>query len=385
MTLAKTPRSQRALTLRDSPGGLYVLARPWSQCTLLLHYPIAMLGIDRQVLRAAWTVFLFALVLVTIYEISHTLVIFVLALFLAHLLSPVVELMHRVFPRSLSKGVALALVYLVLLGALGSIVFFVGSRIGEEAANLASRLPDAIKEDPLARLPLPVWLEPAREKVNQIVRARMEELNQNILPILSGAGRQILTGIGSVLSLILVPILSFFFLKDGRTMRGAVVQLFDARSQVLVNEILVDLHDLLAQYIRALVLLSTATFVSHTAFLSAVGVPYAILLAGIAAMLEFIPVVGPLTGATVIVLVSAFSGYPHLLWLVGFLLIYRIFQDYVLNPYLMSAGVELHPVLVLFGVVAGEQVAGIPGMFFSVPLMAALRVVLIRVRKQHGV
>ncbi len=344
-----------------------------------------MLGIDRRVLRTAWTLFLFVLVLVTIYEISHTLVIFVLALFLAHLLSPVLELMHRIFPRSLSKGVALALVYLVLLGALGSVVFLVGSRIGEEAAGLATQLPDAIKGDPLARLPLPAWLEPAREKVNTVVRARMEELDQNILPIMSDAGKQILTGIGSALSLILVPILSFFFLKDGRAMRGAIVQLFDSRSQVLVNEILVDLHDLLAQYIRALVLLSIATFLSHTAVLSAMGVPYSILLAGIAAMLEFIPVVGPFTGACVMLLVSAFGGYPHLSWLVGFLLVYRIFQDYVLNPYLMSAGVELHPVLVLFGVVAGEQVAGIPGMFFSVPLMAALRVVLIRVRKLHRV
>lgn len=342
-----------------------------------------MLGIDRRVLSAAWTLFLFVLVLVTIYEISHTLVILVLALFLAHLLSPVLEMMHRVFPRGLSKGVALALVYLTLLGVLGSILFLVGSRIGEEAAGLASQLPAAIKEDPLARLPLPTWLEPAREKVTQVVRTRMEELDTNILPILSGAGKQILTGIGSLLSFILVPILSFFFLKDGRTMRGAVVHLFDSRSQVLVNEILVDLHDLLAQYIRALVLLSAAAFVSHTAFLSAVGVPYAILLAGIAAMLEFIPVVGPFVAACVIILVSAFSGYPHLLWLVAFLVVYRVFQDYMLNPYLMSAGVELHPVLVLFGVMAGEELAGIPGMFFSVPLMAALRVVLIRIRKRH--
>jgi predicted PurR-regulated permease PerM len=342
-----------------------------------------MLGIDRRVLSGVWTVFLFVLVLVTIYEISHTLVIFVLALFLAHLLSPVVEMLHRFFPRGLSRGLALALVYLALLGVLASTIFLVGSRIGEEAAGLARRLPDAIKADPLARLPLPEWLEPAREKVNQVVRARMEDLSNNILPILSDTGRQILTGIGSALSLILVPILSFFFLKDGVAMRGAIVHLFDSRSQVLVNEILVDLHDLLAQYIRALVLLSIATFLSFTVVLSVMGVPYALLLAGIAAMLELIPVVGPLTAGAVIVLVSAFSGYPHLLWLVVFLLVYRIFQDYVLNPYLMSAGVELHPALVLFGVVAGEQVAGIPGMFFSVPLMAALRVVLIRVGKQH--
>lgn len=343
-----------------------------------------MLGIDRRVLSGVWTVFLFALVVLTLYQISHTLVLFVLALFLAHLLSPIVEAVHRVFPRGLSRGLALALVYLTLIAGLGAATFFVGARIGEQATSLASRLPEAIKQDPLARLPLPAWLEPARERLNQVLRDRMEKLQTDVLPMLGDAGRHILTGLGSVLSLILVPILSFFFLKDGRAMRGSIVELFNVRSQVMVNEILVDLQDLFAQYIRALVLLSLATFISYTTFLSAIGAPYPLLLAGISAMLEFIPVAGPLTGMVVIILVSVLSGFSHLIWLILFLGAYRIFQDYILNPYLMSAGVELHPVLVLFGVVAGEQIAGIPGMFFSVPLMAALRVVVTRIRKQYG-
>ena len=64
-----------------------------------------------------------------------------------------------------------------------------------------------------------------------------------------------------------------------------------------------------------------------------------------------------------------------------FLIVYRLFQDYVLSPYLLSSGVELHPLLVLFGVLAGEQVAGIPGMFFSVPVIAALRIIVVRMMR----
>jgi len=69
------------------------------------------------------------------------------------------------------------------------------------------------------------------------------------------------------------------------------------------------------------------------------------------------------------------------LWVVVILIVYRLFQDYVLSPFLMSSGVELHPLLVLFGVLAGEQVAGIPGMFFSVPVIAGLRIIVIRMRR----
>jgi predicted PurR-regulated permease PerM len=64
-----------------------------------------------------------------------------------------------------------------------------------------------------------------------------------------------------------------------------------------------------------------------------------------------------------------------------FLLAYRMFQDYVLSPYLMGSGVELHPLLVLFGVFAGAEVAGIPGTFLSVPVIALIRIVYIRIRK----
>jgi predicted PurR-regulated permease PerM len=79
--------------------------------------------------------------------------------------------------------------------------------------------------------------------------------------------------------------------------------------------------------------------------------------------------------------VTGFTGYPHLLWFVIFWPCYRLFQDYVLSPYLMSSGVEVPPLLVLFGVLAGEQVAGVPGMFFSVPVIATLRVIYVQARK----
>ena len=147
---------------------------------------------------------------------------------------------------------------------------------------------------------------------------------------------------------------------------------------MLLDEILDDVHLLLGHYIRALVILACATFVSYTLFLQGSGGQYAVLLGGIAGLLEFIPVVGPLAAAVVIIVVEAFSGYTHGIAVIIFILCYRMFQDYVLSPYLMGAGVELHPLLVLFGVFAGEQIAGVPGMFFSVPVIAILRVVYVR-------
>lgn len=91
--------------------------------------------------------------------------------------------------------------------------------------------------------------------------------------------------------------------------------------------------------------------------------------------LEFIPMVGPFVGAVVILLVSLVSGSDHLLVIFLFLALFRTFQDYVVSPHLMSSEMQLHPLMVIFGVLAGASIAGVPGSFLSVPVMAALRIV----------
>jgi predicted PurR-regulated permease PerM len=343
-----------------------------------------MIGIDRPALKIVWTVFLFALIVALVYGIRHTLMIFALALFFSHLLAPVVAFFERTVHVRVPRVAILVLVYVGLLAAIVLAIISIGSRIGEEAASLAARLLEAMKQpDPLGNLPMPAWLEFERPRLAVFLRDRLSDLGEHVLPILSSAGAQILSGIGNVLSAILIPILSFFFLKDGAAIRKGIIESFSHANQPVVNEIFVDLHLLLAQYVRALVLLAIAAFLFYTGFLSLASVPYAILLAGIAAIFEFIPVVGPLTASAAILLVAAFTGYPHLLWIATFLVCYRIFQDYVLSPFLMSAGVEIHPLLILFGVLAGEQIAGVPGMFFSAPVIAALRVFYVRLRRQR--
>jgi predicted PurR-regulated permease PerM len=75
--------------------------------------------------------------------------------------------------------------------------------------------------------------------------------------------------------------------------------------------------------------------------------------------------------------------YAHPLWVLIFLGCYRLFQDYVLSPNLMAAGVQLHPLLVIFGVFAGAQIGGVAGVFLSIPVLAMARIVIRRIRKQR--
>jgi len=132
---------------------------------------------------------------------------------------------------------------------------------------------------------------------------------------------------------------------------------------------------------RSLVLLCFSVLIVFSIVLSTVGVKYAIILAVISAALEFIPMVGPLASGVIIVMVSDVTEYHHLGLLIAFLFVFRIMQDYMLSPLLMRHSMQLHPLLVVFGAFAGAEIAGVGGVFLSVPLLALSRMAFYEFRK----
>ncbi len=339
------------------------------------------LGLDARAARISWTVILIAGILVTLYLVRRTLLIFVLAILLAYLIAPLVNLVDRLCGPRVPRIVALAGVYIAIIATLSILVSTVGGRIGEEAGNLALKFPEYLKNP---RLPIPDWLESQRDSVTKWVTEEIVRQTEEIGPMLQHASGEVLAVAGNLVFVVIVPILSFFFLKDAGALRELMLeQVTAAPRRALLEQILDDVHGLLVVYVRALVLLSIATFVSYGIFLGAIGAPYPAILALVAAVFEFIPAAGPLLASVTILLVTGFAGFQHLGWIVVFLIVYRLAQDYGLQPLLFSAGVELPPLAIVFGVLAGEQMAGIPGMFLSVPVLAILRVILVQYRRHR--
>jgi len=181
--------------------------------------------------------------------------------------------------------------------------------------------------------------------------------------------------------LVVVPLLSIFFLKDGRAFSEVLLALVQSRPQrELLQGVLSDLNQMLAHFIRAQLTLAALTFVMYSAALATMRMPYALALGALGGLLEFIPVLGPLVAAVIIVGVALLMGYKHWLVLILVLGIWRLIQDYVSSPRIMGQSMELHPLAAIFGVMAGGEVAGILGIFLSIPVMASLRIVFRRWR-----
>jgi predicted PurR-regulated permease PerM len=185
-----------------------------------------------------------------------------------------------------------------------------------------------------------------------------EEILENharILSMLPQLGKGLRFAEHDMLNLFIIPILSFFMLKDGRRIRDGLLAMVPDRRQAVEN-ILDNAHTLMLRYMRGLltlcltvlicfsavlanvgvtpivVLWCLTVLICFSAVLSLMGVHYSLLLALLASPLEFVPVVGPLTSSAVIIGVSAFNKYPHIPALIAFLILYRLFQDYVISP-----------------------------------------------------
>jgi predicted PurR-regulated permease PerM len=175
--------------------------------------------------------------------------------------------------------------------------------------------------------------------------------------------------------------LSIFFLKDGHTFSEVLLNSVQSRPQrELLQGVLSDLNQMLAHFIRAQLTLAALTLVMYTAVLTVMRMPYALVLGTVGGLLEFIPVLGPLVAAVIIVSVALLMGFQHWLALVIFLGCWRLIQDYITSPRIMGQSMELHPLAAIFGVMAGGEVAGILGIFLSIPVMASLRIVFRRWR-----
>lgn len=339
-----------------------------------------MLGIDARAARYTWTAAFILLLLWLVYLVRGTLFVFIVALLFAYLLSPLVNVIDRFLPGRGTRTLALAIAYVIFIAALFVAVMQIGSRIVEQANSLAKSMPPLLAKFEQPNASVAPAVNSFKAQVLAKVQEQISKNSGDIIASLPRAGAKILSVASNLIYVVIVPILGFFFLKDGRAIRQDFLGLIeDVPWRTEMDEFLADVNLLLAHYMRAILVLSLATFTAYSIFFTILGIPYSILLAALAATLEIIPTVGPLSAAVIITIVTAASGGPVVSALV-FLVVYRVFQDYVLSPQLMRAGIQMHPLLVLFGVFAGAEVAGIPGAFLSVPVLALLRIVYRRIR-----
>jgi predicted PurR-regulated permease PerM len=341
-----------------------------------------MFFVDLRTAKVVWTIIVCVGALALVYLLRKPIFLLVFSVFFAYLILPLVVFVERRLPRRFARPLAIALVYVALLLAVVAIGVGIGPRLTDDVTVLARKAPDMAQQVASGRFIGTILLKRGWDtsRVAQVEGAVRSHAGQ-IIDYVQGAVGTAARWLVGAWVIVLVPVFAFFILKDGDRAHQVVDELIEEpQRRQLWRDIGQDLSLLLGRYVRALLALSMITFVAWSVVFLVAGVPYSVGLAAIGGVLELLPIVGPLTAGVVVVTVALFSGYAHPWLLVAFWLAWRAIQDYVTSPLVMRHGVEMHPAVVIFGVIAGGEIGGPVGMFLSVPVIAALRILWRRIR-----
>lgn len=329
---------------------------------------------DKKTAQALFTALVFALALMFLYVAWRAIITFLFAIFFAYILEAPVSRLQGWLKGS--RPLAIAVVYVIFIGVLVFTVALVGPPVIEEAQKLAQQAPELGQK--ITSGSLVKQLADKHGWNSTVVDWIKEYLEKHKGEIIATTQNFIFRAVKTIQGmwwLILVPILAIFFLKDGHKLSQRFINsVEDPRSRQMVAETVEEMNLMLGQFIRAQLTLAGLAMVVVTGILWMMRVPYAFALGPAAGAMEFIPVVGPAVGGVVVLAVALLSGYSHMWILLVFLLLWRSIQDYVTSPRILGNTLELHPLTVLFGVLAGGEVAGVIGVFLSIPVLATLRI-----------
>ncbi len=319
--------------------------------------------------------------------LSPILAPFLFAAILAYILDPVVErLAGKVLPRTLA-------VLLVMLGLLALLVAFalvVLPLFNKELRLLAERLPAFIGWlnqhlapllDQHLGMKLRFDVDTVRRLASELV-ADNQDLVARLLGTLKIGG---LAVVAFLVNLLLVPVVLFYLLRDWHALRGRLDHLIPRHVHAKVREILLEVNAVLAEFLRGqlLVILVMSTFYVLALWLA--GLEFALPIGLITGVLVFIPYVGALLGFVLgsIAALMQFGSLSGVAWVWLAFGIGQALEGTAVTPLLVGERIGLHPVAVIFALLAFGQLFGFFGVLLALPASAALLVALRHLRRAY--
>ena len=296
------------------------------------------------------------------------------AIILAMLLLPVVNwLMRKGVPGVPSMLLAILLSLLFVSG----IIYFLSSQV----ANFMTDLP-AIKEKLSQHLStLQNWIN---NQLNISIKQQdsaVESAKENMQQGSSRIGTALLGVANILVMLILLPIYTFLILYYRKLIHKFLTDVFPERHRSKVEDVLTESQSIVQGYMVGLLLeMAIVTALNTTGFLI-IGVQYAIFLAVLAAVLNLIPYIGMLVASIICMAVTLTTSdnIADIIWVGVVLIVVQFIDNNFIMPYIVSSRVRINALVSIVGVLVGGALAGISGMFLSIPGMALLKTIFDRV------
>lgn len=326
-------------------------------------------------IRKILLILILIVLLIFIYSVRKILFPFVLATVLAYILNPLVEKLEHY---KIKRIYGITVVYIIVFGSLITIGYYIFPVIIRQLTSLGETIPTYTSQiqqflnsfyENYQSFIIPVSL---RESIDRNLLALQNTLVAQLSSIVS-----ILFGLFSrILSFVIAPILSFYLLKDKEEICQVIVKMIPLSKRSELLQLWEEIDEVLINFIIGN--LTVALLVgSCTAFgLAMIGMDFPLLLGIITGITNIIPYFGPVIGGIPAVLLALLKSQKLAFYVIIVIVVVQQLESNFISPKVLGKSVGLHPLIVIFILLAGGELGGIVGMLIAVPLTAVLKIIV---------
>jgi predicted PurR-regulated permease PerM len=325
-----------------------------------------------------------------IYQLAPILMPFAVSAGLAYLGDPLVDRLELVRFRSfrLSRTLAVVLVFTGIILVIASLFIIVVPALEYQISELLERLPAYLNWINKTLIPvlqkyLGRSIRPVQsDQLMVFIRSQLPAggVTENLIMSVSRSGAVI---IGWVMNLVLIPVISFYLLRDWDELMSQIHDLFPRRYSGLVSKLAKEVDEVLGAFMRGQFYVMLAMGLVYSLGLWLIDLQLALLIGMMAGLISFVPYMGVIVGLVTACL-AALLEYQNAMHIVPVLIVFAIghsLESMWLTPWLVGNRIGLHPVAVIFAVLAGGQLFGFLGVLLALPLASVIMVLL---RHIHG-
>lgn len=318
------------------------------------------------------------IVFILLYLLRSVLLPFVVGIVVAYFLDPAVNRLEKStkVSRSVATTMVLGMFLLILLPILALLGSMAVSQISDFLSNLPQYVDGFIKK-------LRTWLEQAKEYLPSLDSGNLLQGNQgkSIKPLVKVIRKIAENGFAlvNVLSLLLIsPVVAFYMLRDWHDFTGKILALVPKKHKKNVTDAIKAVNRIVSGYLRGQLLVCIFLGSFYALGLWLVGLKLGLLIGFLAGIISFIPYVGSISGflMAMIIVVSQYGTLPKILAVITVFGIGQFLEGNFLTPKLVGENIGLHPVWVMFALLAGGVLLGVLGMIIAVPVAACIGVLL---------
>jgi predicted PurR-regulated permease PerM len=321
-----------------------------------------------------------AIVLV-LWLLAPVLMPFAVAAGFAYLGDPLADRLERWhLSRTLAVSVVFACMLLIVLGALLLLVPLVQAQVTRLIDNIPHYV-EWLRSVALPWVQVHLHLDASSFDSDRIVTALKQHMGSvggiaaHLLGTVSRSGFGLVAGLAN---LVLIPVVTFYLLRDWDVLVERIDRMLPRRQQPVIRRLASESNEVLGAFVRGQLLVMLALGVFYAAGLGLTGLSVGLLIGMVAGLLSFVPYLGFIIGfvAAIIAALVQFGDWTHVLLVCAVFAVGQLLEGYVLVPKLVGDKIGLHPVAVIFAVLAGGYLFGFLGVLLALPAASVILVLL---------